>query len=78
MQVKLEENEEKGKKERKRLDISDKKASEKQFTTFCQFNFGSFLPHSYTLIHYCTFRAFLEVPIIQLDLEKDRKGKARN
>jgi len=25
------------KKERKRLDINDKRASEKQFTTFCQF-----------------------------------------
>jgi len=37
---KLEKNEIKRKKERKRLDINDKKASEKQFTSLMNFVFG--------------------------------------
>lgn len=36
---KMKENERKRKKERKRPDINDKKASEKQFIAFCQFKF---------------------------------------
>ena len=42
---------EKKKNERKRLNINDKNASKKQFTTFVSLAFGSLLPYSYTLAH---------------------------
>jgi len=57
--------------------LNDEKASEDQFTTFYQFNFGARF-YSFILSYSCTLRSLLEHSSFHLDWRKKAKGKQEN